>query len=181
MFFIILFNFYFLQKFMAITRSKKKEILDKLTDVVKSKAMVLVSFKGLPVSTATELRRSLTAQGTRYLVVKKTLLKKAFSTSGINGSLPDLPGETAIAYGEDALVGAKGIYEFEKKTLGQIKIVGGVYEGNYADAAMMTSLAQVPSREVLYGQFVNIINSPIAGLVMALDAIAKKSAQGGSA
>ena len=159
---------------MAITRNKKKEILERLGDVVKSKAMVLVNFHGLPVATAPELRRALLVQGTKYFVVKKTLLKKAFSLAGINGSLPELPGETAIAYGDDALVGAKGVYEFEQKTGGQVKIVGGVYEGAYADALRMTFLAQVPSREVLYGQLVNIINSPIASLVIVLDAIAKK-------
>lgn len=159
---------------MAITKDKKKEILDKLADVVKSGSVVFVSFRGLPVATATALRRSLKEQGTKYFVTKKTLLKKAFTESGIAGTLPELPGEAAVAYGSDPLATAKGIYEFEKSTQGQVQIVGGVYEGAYADTAMMVSLAQVPSREVLYGQFVNIINSPIAGLVMALDAIAKK-------
>jgi ribosomal protein L10 len=42
------------------------------------------------------------------------------------------------------------------------------------------ALAKIPSREVLLGQFVNVINSPIQGLVIALDAIAKQSAQGES-
>jgi len=165
---------------MAISKNKKKELLDKLTDVVKAKALVFVNFRGLPVATGNELRRSLASQGSKYMVVKKTLLKRAVGATSISGDLPDLPGETAVAYGDDALASAKGVYEFEKKTLGQVKIVGGVYEGAYADAALMTSLAQIPSREVLLGQFVNIINSPIAGLVMALDAIAKKSTQGGS-
>ncbi len=159
---------------MAITKQKKQEILAKLERVVKAPALVFVSFRGLPVKTATELRRSLADQGTNYLVVKKTLFKRAASAAGWLGEMPDLPGETAVAYGDDALTSAKNVYEFEKKTQGQMKIVGGVYEGAYVAAEMMTTLAKIPGREVLYGQFVNLINSPIAGLVMALNAIATK-------
>jgi len=38
----------------------------------------------------------------------------------------------------------------------------------------MVAIAAIPSQQTLYAQFVNIINSPIQGLVMSLDAIAKK-------
>lgn len=159
---------------MAITKEKKKEIVDKLTQITKAPAMVFVSFKGLPVVTATALRRALSDQGTKYFVTKKTLLRRALSNTSITGTTPELPGEMAVAYGDDALTSAKSVYDFEKKTAGQVKIVGGVYEGAYADAALMTTLATIPGREVLYAQFLNLINSPIQGLAMALNEIAKK-------
>ena len=38
----------------------------------------------------------------------------------------------------------------------------------------MMAIALIPSQQTLYAQFVNVINSPIQGLVMALDAVAKK-------
>ena len=38
----------------------------------------------------------------------------------------------------------------------------------------MEAIAAIPSQKVLYAQFVNIINSPIQGLVLALNAIAEK-------
>jgi ribosomal protein L10 len=49
-----------------------------------------------------------------------------------------------------------------------------VFENNYADAVYMTALAKVPSREILYGQFVNMINWPIQSFVMTLSQIADK-------
>lgn len=159
---------------MAITKEKKRVILDKLLGVVKSPAVVFVAFKGLPVASATELRRTLAERGTKYLVAKKTLLLRALATMEVAGSLPELTGETALAYGDDPLISAKGIYEFEKKTAGQVKIAGGIYEGCYVDASVMTTLAKIPAREVLYGQFVRIINSPLVGLAVVLEAIAKK-------
>ena len=160
---------------MAISRDKKVEILGKLkTAMEKANTMVFVNFHAVPVVLATEIRKNLRDNGVGYFVAKKTLIKKAFSEKNFGGNIPDLPGEIAVAYGADQIAPAKGIYDYQKKNPDLLKIVGGVFEGNFVDAQMMTSIAAIPPREVLYGMLVNVINSPIQGLVMALDAIAKK-------
>ena len=165
---------------MAITKDKKIEIVKKLKEIIeKGKALVLVNFHGLTVAGVNELRRNLRAKGVGYYVAKKTLIKRAFADAPITGVLPELDGEVAIAYlsdraSEDALAPVKEIYDWHKKNAEMIKIIGGVFEGAYAEATKMLALAKIPSREALLGQFVNVINSPIQGLVMALDAIAKK-------
>ena len=162
---------------MAITKKQKSEIIDKVKEIVaKGKSIVFVNFHGLTVADVNELRRNLRAKGIGYYVAKKTLIKRAFDGSSIAGVLPELDGEVAVAYGEDDLAPVKEIYDFHKKNTEVIKIIGGVFEGAYADANKLLALAKIPSREVLLGQFVNVINSPIQGLVIALDAIAKKSA-----
>jgi ribosomal protein L10 len=38
----------------------------------------------------------------------------------------------------------------------------------------MMAIALIPSQQTLYAQFVNVINSPIQGLVVALSKIAEK-------
>ena len=159
---------------MAITKEKKVEIVKKLAEIVKSPALVFVNFHGLTVAMVTELRRVLGTKEVGYLVAKKTLLSRVLVDTKIAGPVPELAGEVAVIYGVDPLAGAKSVYEFEKKTGGQVKIVGGVYDGSYVDAGLMISLAQIPAREVLYAQFVNLINSPIQGLVAALSEIANK-------
>ncbi|MFA6253863.1 MAG: 50S ribosomal protein L10 [Candidatus Paceibacterota bacterium] len=160
---------------MAITKKQKSEIIDKVKEIVKKgKTIVFVNFHGLTVAGVNELRRSLRAKGVGYYVAKKTLIKRAFDGSPITGALPELDGEVAVAYSEDALLPVKEIYDFHKKNTEVIKIIGGVFEGAYADMEKMLALAKIPSREVLLGQFVNVINSPIQGLVVALDAIAKQ-------
>lgn len=160
---------------MAISKDKKVEILGKLKIAAeKANTTVFVNFHALPVSLVTEIRKTLRENGVGYFVAKKTLIKKAFSEKGFGGNIPELPGEIAVAYGEDQIAPAKGIYDYQKKNPELLKIVGGVFEGNFVDAQMMTSIASIPAREVLYGMFVNVINSPIQGLVMALDQIAKK-------
>ena len=44
----------------------------------------------------------------------------------------------------------------------------------FTSAEKMIALATIPPLPVLRGMFVNVINSPIQGLVMALDQISKK-------
>ncbi len=160
---------------MAITREKKKDILARLQDeVVKAKTIVLVNFHGLSVLETSNMRRSLREATTKFFVAKKTLIKKAFTEAGFEGTLPEMEGEIAVAYGEDQLAVPKGVYEYEKKTAGLVKIVGGVLNGAYADQKLMVTMAQIPPREVLLAQFLNIINSPLQGLAVALNEIAKK-------
>jgi len=167
---------------MAITKEKKVEILAKLkNEVVKAKTIVFVHFKGLPVAEANNLRQTLRESATKFLVAKKTLIRKALTEAGLAGELPALDGEVALAYlpageagGDDPLAPPRSVYEYEKKTQGQVKILGGIYESEFRDAAMMITLAQIPSREVLLGQLVGLLQSPIRGLAVALSEIAKQ-------
>lgn len=160
---------------MAITKDKKVEILKRLKDeVAKAKTIVFVNFHGLAVAEATALRRALAERATKLFVAKKTLIKKAFTDAGFTGEWPELEGELAVAYGDDQLDVPKGVYEFEKKTAGKVAILGGVLDGAYTSQQMMVTLAQIPPREVLLAQFLNLLNSPLQGLAVALQEIAKK-------
>lgn len=160
---------------MAISKEKKELIVKKLKEVVdKAKSLVFVNFHGLKVSDATTMRNVLRGEGIGYIVAKKTLISRVLKGTSIAGELPILDGEIAVAYGDDDILPAKRIYDFQKQTGDALKIAGGVFEAKYLDARAMMEIASIPAREVLYGQFVNIINSPIQGLVIALDAIAQK-------
>jgi large subunit ribosomal protein L10 len=159
---------------MALTKSKKKEILTKVTDVAQTaKSVVFVNFHGLTVTDSTDLRRQLRQAGVSYVVAKKTLAKKAFTEKGVTGEMPELAGELALAYGEDLLAPAREVFSFEKKFEGKISILGGVFEGKYMTKEEMTTIASIPGQQTLYGMFVNIINSPIQRFVIALDQIAQ--------
>jgi len=160
---------------MAINKDKKVEILGKLEKAAETaNTMVFVNFHAVPVALATDIRKSLRDNDVGYFVAKKTLIKKAFGEKGFAGEMPELPGEIAVAYGEDQLAPAKGVYDYQKKNPTLLKIVGGVFEGKFVNASEMMNIATIPGRETLYGMFVNVINSPIQGLVIALDAIAKQ-------
>lgn len=160
---------------MPITREKKGKILASMKEAVKgAKSIVFVNFHGLNVGETTELRKNLRNEGVSYGVAKKTLIKIALKDLSVEGEQPPFDGELAIAYGEDMLAPAREVFEFQKKHEGQIAILGGIFEGKYMNQAEMMEIATIPPRQVLLGQFVNLINSPIQGLVIALDGIAEK-------
>jgi len=161
---------------MAITKAKKQDILARLKDVSdSSETIVFVHYKGLAVTDTTVMRRELREKGVGYFVAKKTLMKRAFD-GAYTGEMPALDGEIAVAYSTDAIAPAQSIQEFSVKFKDNISIVGGVFQGVYKSQEEMIEIASIPPLQVLRGMFVNVINSPIQGLAVALDAIAQKKA-----
>ena len=159
---------------MAITKAKKEAIIERLNSAKSdSESIVFVNFNGLNVDDSTAMREELKANGVQYFVAKKTLMKRAFD-GAFEGDMPALEGEIAIAYSNDAIMPAQKIKDFAKKHKDNISIVGGVFQGVYKDQAEMTEIASIPPLPVLRGMFVNVINSPIQGLVLGLNAIADK-------
>lgn len=159
---------------MAITRQKKEEIVDRLAKALKgAKSAVFVNFKGLKVSDATEMRRALKSEGVSYTVAKKTLTHRVLDAEKFEGEKPQLEGELALAWGEDLVAPARGVHSFVKKFPESLKILGGIFEGRYMSKSEMEEIALIPGLDVLRGKFVNIINSPIQRVAVALNEIAK--------
>jgi large subunit ribosomal protein L10 len=160
---------------MAITQQKKETIVAKLQDGLKdAQSAVFVGFHGLTVGETTELRKKLREEGVKYTVAKKTLMRRALGEIAPQGESPELPGEVAIAYSTDMLTPAREVYAFEKKFKKKVSILGGIFNGVYKNQEDMLSIAAIPAPEVLRGQFVNIINSPIQRFAVVLDQIAQK-------
>lgn len=161
---------------MAITKAKKldvvKSLADSLSDAV---SVVFVHFKGLTVADTSAMRKALKKEGVGYYVAKKTLIKRALEAKGYTGTLPDLIGEIALAWSAtDATAAARTVFEAGKKHKEGLCIVGGVFENSYLDAKQMVAIATIPPVAVLRGMFVNVLNSPIQGFVIALNQISEK-------
>jgi large subunit ribosomal protein L10 len=169
---------------MAITKDKKKEIMAYLEKAVaKSKSVVFVQFNKLLVKDASLIRRTLKSENVGYVVAKKSLFKKVLASSGVKGDVPTLSGELALAYlsaeasakeDGDLLAPARSIYDFQKKLDGKVSILGGIFDGEFKSQPEMLSIASIPSLDVLRGMFVNVLNSPIQRMAIALGQIAEK-------
>lgn len=151
---------------MAITRQKKEEMVASLVEKLKnSKSVVFTDYRGLTVEELDEVRNNLRAQGVEFKVVKNTLFKIASSEAGI-----ELSGDAthnhpvAVAFGTDEVAPAKITFEYSKKN-DKFSIVGGVLEGKQINAVMVKSLANLPTKEQLYGQLVGTIAAPLSGFV----------------
>lgn len=159
---------------MAITKAKKEVILSKLATVKDTAdSIVFVHYKGLNLTNTTAMRKELRDKGVGLFVAKKTLMARAFD-GAFTGTMPKLDGEIAVAYSTDAMAPAQEMKEFSTKFKDKISIVGGVFQGAYKNQSEMIEIASIPSLQVLRGMFVNVLNSPIQGLVVSLNAIADK-------
>jgi len=160
---------------MSLNKAQKVKLVDEFSSAITDAAsMTFVQFSALPVSADTEMRSKLFGEGVSYKVAKKTLLKRALDASAVEGTLPALEGNIAVAWStQDATAPARNVHEFAQEHKDNLSIVGGIFEGKYMDAVAMNEIATIPSLQVLRGMFVNVINSPIQGLVIALNAVAE--------
>ncbi|MCC6198929.1 50S ribosomal protein L10 [Candidatus Nomurabacteria bacterium] len=160
---------------MAINKEQKRAIVSSFAGILaEASSLVFVKFDKLTVADAQALRRQLRAAGVGYRVGKKTLIKRALAERSYEGSLPELEGEIAVAYGTDPIAPAREVFDFQKTHKDNVSIVGGILEGAYKDQAYMMSIATIPSRETLLSQIAFLLKSPMQRLAIAVKEVAKK-------
>ena len=148
--------------------AEKEETVRSLAELIsRSKSIYLTDFQGMNVDLVSKMRRKLRDAKVEYRVTKNTLTKRALNNQGIEALDSYLEGPTGIAFGADEVSGAKIIAEFakefEKPALKAAFVAGHVYGPDG-----IKRLAQLPPREVLLGQFIGGLRSPMQGIVGVL-------------
>ena len=142
------------------------EIAESFSD---SAGAVLTEYRGLTVKQLQELRRLL-GDNASYAVVKNTLAKLAATEAGIDGFDDLLVGPTAIAFiNGDVVEAAKGLRDFAKANPALV-IKGGILDGKALDAAEISKLAELESREVLMGKLAGAMLASLSQAVYLLNA-----------
>jgi len=165
------------------TKAQKKEAVEvNAKDLAASQTVVLTDFTGLSVNELSVLRRTLTAMGAPYRVVKKRLLKFVFEKEGMAFNPKEFEGQTGVVFSPKDMVETAGVvYQFVRQyeKQGFFKILGGfdVPTKRFVSAADVTVMGRLPSRQVLLGQLVSMLASPIRQFVFVLNQAAKKSKQ----
>lgn len=149
-------------------KPQKVEAVTELSKQLKdSQAALLTSFRGLKVAEMTELRRSLSASNTQFMVVKNTLARIAARQAGLEDLVPLFEGSTAIAFVHgDPVAAAKGLDDVAKK-YPALEVKGGLMEGRVLTAERAKALATIQSREILLSMLAGAIKQP-ASLVLNL-------------
>jgi len=141
-----------------------------------AQSLVVFDYRGLNAEQVTNLRAEMRKAGVEYAVLKNGIVERAAAAAGIDDSIKEyLKGPSAFAFsGEDPVAPAK-ILKGAIKKYNKCEIKGGLINGVVSDAAAMNTLADLPSREVLLSRMLGSMLSPIQGLAIALDQIAKKA------
>ncbi len=160
-----------------MSRADKAAAIAELSDKFKSSnAAVLTEYRGLTVKQITDLRNSLRGNAT-YAVVKNTLTQLAAKDAGVTAFDGQLVGPSAIAFVEgDPVEAAKGLRDFAKANP-LLVIKGGVLDGKRLDAAEITKLADLESREVLLAKLAGAIKAKQSSAAAMFAALPTNMAQ----
>ena len=127
-----------------------------------SDALLLTEYRGLSVSEITELRRSLAEGGTKFQVVKNTLMRRAVNDAGVAELEVLLEGPSAVAFVEgDPVAAAKSVVDAAKK-FPTLVLKGGFMDGKLLSAADAKALASLESREVMLSKIAGLMKSEMS-------------------
>ena len=156
---------------------EKQEFVNALTEKLNGATTgVIVSYSGITVAEDTALRRQLREAGVEYVVVKNTLLKRAAEAANLNGLDDALHGSTALAICDDYTAAAKVLSKYAEGSK-TFKIKAGFMDGEVIGADKVDELAKLPSKEGLLSMLLSVLNGPIRGLAVGLNAIVEKSGE----
>jgi large subunit ribosomal protein L10 len=152
-----------------MNREQKAAVIDEIAaQITESEAVYAVDYRGISVAQAAELRGKLREADASLRVVKNTLTIRAADQAGTEHLKPLLAGPTALTFANgDAALAAKAVFDYARAT-GLLPFKGGVLNGDALTPEQVQSIARLPTRDVLNAQFVNIVASPLTGLVTSL-------------
>ena len=159
--------------------SEKQAIVEKLTETLQSASSgVLVDYKGITVAEDTALRHELRENGVEYSVVKNTLVRFAIDNVGMQELDGVLNGTTSMAVSKDDPIAPMRIINKYAKQMGdRFNIKAGFMDGKVIPLEDVAALAELPSKEVLLGQVLGMMLSPITSLAIVIKAIAEKGGE----
>jgi large subunit ribosomal protein L10 len=155
-----------------MNREQKAATIDALAaEIEAADAVLAVDYRGISVPQAAELRGRLRDADASFRVVKNSLTARAADQAGAEALKELLEGPTALTFVRgDAAVAAKAIADYARVTQ-LLPFKGGLMDGAPLDADQIRAISRLPARDVLYGQLVGVVASPLTGLVRTLNAL----------
>lgn len=178
-----------------MNRDQKTAVVEQIAAQIRaSEAVFAVDYRGISVPQAADLRTRLGEAGAGFRVVKNTLSNLAADKAGAEELKALLEGPTAFTFvpeGGDVALAAKALATFRRE-FNVLAFKGGRMNGDALSAEELEALSRLPARDVLHGQLVGVLASPItglarglnqlvAGLAVALGQIAEQGLLGGDA
>ncbi|PEM82534.1 50S ribosomal protein L10 [Bacillus toyonensis] len=159
----------------------KQQVVTEIANKLRaSKSTIVVDYRGLTVSEATELRKQLREAGVEFKVYKNSLTRRAAESAEMAELNEFLTGPNAIAFSnEDVVAPAKVLNDFATKHEA-LEIKAGVIEGKLVTLDEVKAIATLPSREGLLSMLLSVLQAPIRNLALATKAVAEQKEEQGA-
>lgn len=154
-----------------MNRDQKAQLISDFSEGIgQATNAFIIEFKGITVPQVTELRKQVREAGSDYVVVKNTLALIATKDSPLVALKDKFTGPTAVAYNKtDAVVLAKALTKFAKD-VPAVSFKGAMLNGQIVPAGEIQNIANLPSREELLSKVLYLMQHPIRGLAVVLQA-----------
>jgi len=151
---------------------EKKSLVERLVKNFKeAKSIALVDFTGMNIVSQQDLKKRLKEAKAKMLVAKNTLIKLA----SIEAKLPKEIADSSILSGQTAVIIANedpvspiqvaGKFASENESF---KFKAGVLDNLFQDKESMVAISKLPSKNILFGQAIGNIASPMYTLISNL-------------
>ena len=159
-------------------RAEKQNITQEyVARLNRSPFFIVVDYKGLKVGPITELRKRLLKAGAEMHVVKNSIFRHAAQEAGVGELNGALAGQIAVITGQrDVSAAAKVVKTFHAE-FDKPKIKFGYLNNQRMDTAVIMTLADLPSLEVLRAKLLGLLNTPATRLVQLLQTPASQLAR----
>lgn len=158
---------------LAFKESVVEELKERFS---KSGIAIITDYKSFTVSEMTDLRRRLITNSAELKIAKNTLVKRAIKETSFAEleQLLEGPNALLVSYG-DAAACTKTLFDFIKEIeKGEVK--GGVYEGKFLNKTELKAFANLPPKEVLYGQIAGLLVANIRDVAGILEGVIRDNA-----
>jgi len=129
----------------------------------------LATSHGLSVAKIQQLRRALKAAGGEYKVAKNTFARRALKDTAYAKLEELLEGQTGLVFGyHDPVAVAKVLVRFAEQNE-KLSIKAAVLDDRMLEPAAVEALAKLPSREVLLGTLLGVLQAPASQLLRTIN------------
>jgi large subunit ribosomal protein L10 len=152
-----------------MNREEKAALVEEIAaQLADAGAIFAVDYRGIGVTEAAELRGRLADADATFRIVKNRLAKRAAENAGTEDLTALFEGPTALTLVKgDPVTAAKAIAEFARQhRVPTYK--GGIMDGAPLDPEQFQRIARLPGLDVLHGQLVGVVSSPISGVARGL-------------
>jgi large subunit ribosomal protein L10 len=152
---------------------KQKDVESLRGELERIRHLIIAGYEKLKVSQDFELRKAVRAAGGSYRVIKNNLAEKAAEGTQAQELLKGLVGMTSLAYTHtDPVALAKALTIYAKANPAFV-FKAGMVDGRAIDIGAIAELASLPSREVMFGKLLFLIQSPAQRLATTVNAVGR--------
>lgn len=162
---------------MAVSKAQKAEIYAGLVELVKgAESIGFTTNNGLTVAEITSLRSEIRESNAKFVIAKKTLIKKAVKeVHGVEINDAEFTGQIGVVFSnEDPIAGLSAVNTEMKKLGEKMEWASSIFDGEFKGTEETKAIAGLPTKDTLLGRLVGSLMSPLSSFARFADAAAKE-------